>query len=262
MAKQIRNLEGQCVAFTGRTWKPRFELQRIVRRVGGRTTPRFAVTDQTTILVRGSCAVWKYGDYGRKEKRAAELIRRGHPIAVMHELEFQKLVDHHRPACVSDHVGGQPIEWLRSATKEQFRNAASLRGPLDREHSAKGRIEQSFLRYQLFGDFEQSHCCLCGRLLPTSLMVAAHIKPRSECTRRERLDSNNIVFSVCLLGCDALYERGLIGVQNGGRICFSKASSSSMLTHLLKAYSVKKCPAWREGNAQYFRWHLMYRFQG
>jgi len=54
-----------------------------------------------------------------------------------------------------------------------------------------------------------SSCSLCGQLLPVELLVAAHIKPRSECSRRERLDFENIVFGVCVLGCDALYEKGL-----------------------------------------------------
>jgi hypothetical protein len=35
--------------------------------------------------------------------------------------------------------------------------------------------------------------------VPLGLMIAEHIKPRSECSRRERLDAENIVFGVCLL---------------------------------------------------------------
>jgi hypothetical protein len=144
----------------------------------------------------------------------------------------------------------------------QFQEAAAISGPLDREHSAIGRIEQSFLRHQLFGEVEEASCSLCGRRLPISLLVAAHIKPRSECSCRERLDAENVVFSLCLLGCDALYERGLVGVRRGGEICLSEAHDSSILKSFLHAYSRRKCSAWKETTAEYFDWHLMRRFQG
>ena len=56
---------------------------------------------------------------------------------------------------------------------------------------------------------------------------------KSECSRRERLDAEHVVFSLCLLGCDALYERGLVGVRRGGGICLSKANDSSTLKRVL-----------------------------
>jgi hypothetical protein len=65
--------------------------------------------------------------------------------------------------------------------------SCAISGPLDRECSAQGRVEQSFLRKGLFRGAETSSCSLCGQLLPIELLVAAHIKPRSECSRQERL---------------------------------------------------------------------------
>jgi hypothetical protein len=167
-----------------------------------------------------------------------------------------------RPARACDRIAGQPVQWLIGATPSQFQSAAAISGPLDREQSAIGRVEQSFLRRRLFGEVEEATCALCGRRVPLSLLVAAHIKPRSECSRRERLDAEHVVFSLCLLGCDALYERGLIGVRPGGEICLSEAHDSSILKRFLRAYSGRKCPAWKEATAEYFDWHLMRRFQG
>ena len=154
------------------------------------------------------------------------------------------------------------MQWLVGATTRQFQKVAAIGGPLDREHSAIGRVEQGFLRHRLFGEVEEASCSLCGRRLPISLLVAAHIKPRSECSRRERLDAEHVVFSLCLLGCDALYERGLVGVRPGGEICLSEAHDSSILRRLLRSYQRRKCSAWKDATAEYFGWHLMRRFQG
>jgi hypothetical protein len=260
--KHIKTLDDEYVSFTGRAWMPRSEIRKLVRRMGGDTTPRYAVTKETTILVRGSCAIWKYGDFGAKERRAAELVRLGHPIALVHDFEFKNLVEHRRAARVSDRLAGQPAEWLREPTEQRFERVAASAGPLDREFSAKGRTEQAFLRHQLFGAVDAAECCLCGRRLPTSLLVAAHIKPRSECSRRERLDAKNVVFSLCLLGCDVLYERGLVAVRSGGGVRFSKADGGPSLNRILMALAKRRCSAWSETSAQYFDWHLNNRFQG
>ena len=211
--------------------------------------------------MRGESSAWAYGDYGKKERRAAELVRVGRRIALVHEVEFRKLIEEGRPARVSDHLAGQPFDWLRIVTNKQFRKAAAIQGSLDREHSAIGRVEQSFLRRSLFGDSEKWECSLCGRRLPLALLVAAHIKPRSDCSRAERLDARNVVFSLCLLGCDALYERGLVTVAPAGRIRINSVGQSRVVQRVLLQYRSRKCTAWKETNAQYFDWHLKRRFQ-
>ena len=198
MASNLNTLVNQVVAFTGRAWKPRPELRKLVRRLGASVTPRSDVTDQTTVLVRGNCAVWRFGDYGRKELRAAQLLRKGRRIVVVHDFEFRKLVENGRPARASDRISGQPVEWLKAPNVRQFENVAVLSGPLNRESTAHGRVEQGYLRRRLFGEADDGECYLCGRSLPTSLLIAAHIKPRSECSRRERLDADNVVFYASL----------------------------------------------------------------
>ena len=133
MASNLNTLVNQVVAFTGRAWKPRPELRKLVRRLGASVTPRSDVTDQTTVLVRGNCAVWRFGDYGRKELRAAQLLRKGRRIVVVHDFEFRKLVENGRPARASDRISGQPVEWLKAPNVRQFENVAVLSGPLNRE---------------------------------------------------------------------------------------------------------------------------------
>lgn len=147
-------------------------------------------------------------------------------------------------------------------SENSYNKLVKISGELDYEHTARGRKEQGYLRKFLFGRSEVAACALCGRRLPTSLMVAAHIKPRSECSRKERLDAANIVFAVCLLGCDALYERGLISVDCSGKIRIATQFGSSVLTKTLRTYHSTKSPAWKEENAKYFGWHFDQRFQG
>jgi len=125
-----------------------------------------------------------------------------------------------------------------------------------------GRVEQSYLRHSLFGEVEHAVCSLCGRHLPIGLLVAAHAKPRSECSRHERLDARHVVFGVCLLGCDALYERGFVGVREKGGIVLTGAHSAPALKAALRILRGRHCQAWNLATAKYFEWHLSRRFQG
>ena len=257
--KWLTTVGGHRIAVTGRTWCTQAELLRRARRLGGKGNGR--VTKDTSVLVRGISGVWAYGVYGRKEKRVADLIREGRPISIVHDSEFRKLLDGGR-ARVCDRIAGEPVQWLSQVTKRQFQRVARLEGPLDREHSALGRVEQSFLRRVLFGSVKESICSLCGRLLPTTLLVAAHIKPRSECTEDERRDVEHIVFSLCVLGCDALYERGFVSVLPEGEVCTSVADRSRTFKAILRGFCGKRCVAWKESTAHYFEWHATRRFLG
>lgn len=262
MTSWLRNIRGEHIAFTGKAWLSRHELQRIVRRKGGVPSAGAEVTGATTVLVRGDSSVWAFGEYGTKERKAAELVRKGQSISLVHDSEFRKLLAGGRPARIADRIAGDPVQWLAMPTKRRFNRAASISGPLDREHTVLGRVEQSYLRHILFGQSGHAGCSLCGRVLPVGLLVAAHIKPRSECSRRERLDVKNIVFGVCLLGCDALYERGLVGVRERGRILVSAAPTSRAVTAALRGLRGRSCDAWNLACAGYFRWHWLRRFQG
>jgi hypothetical protein len=259
MTRWLTSLEGQRIALTGKAWRSRKEL---IRQLRGRATPEGRLTTDTTLLVRGSSENWAYKDFGRKEKRAARLLLGGQRIWVVDDFEFRKLLENGQRARLSDRIAGQPVQWLANVTERQFQAAAAFEVPLDPEHSTRGRVEQSFLRRYLFGEVEESSCSLCGRRLPQGLLIAAHIKPRSECSRRERLDVGNVVFGVCLLGCDALYERGFLTVLPEGQICPSGVDGSQEFKKILQEFRGKQCPAWKGSNADYFAWHASRKFQG
>lgn len=78
----------------------------------------------------------------------------------------------------------------------------------------KRRREQGVLQDWLFNDKDQESCAICGNTYSVKTLVTAHKKKRSQCHEAERLDPN-IVMPVCVMGCDYLYEKQHIYVENG-----------------------------------------------
>ncbi|GLZ37630.1 hypothetical protein [Actinokineospora sp. NBRC 105648] len=79
------------------------------------------------------------------------------------------------------------------------------------------RREQKWLRRQVFGEAPAIPCSLCHRELPVSLLRLAHIKRRADATPVERLNAANTM-PACTLGCDELFERGYLLVDEQGQI--------------------------------------------
>jgi hypothetical protein len=126
----------------------------------------------------------------------------------------------------------------------------------DRQVLARVRKEQAYLRGRLFGKETESTCCMCGTTLPVALLVAAHIKKRAKCTKAEMNDSSNIVASMCVLGCDALYERGFVSVSERGRIVRTIGAPSTKASRRAVARICQKsCSDWRPETASYFQYH-------
>jgi hypothetical protein len=132
---------------------------------------------------------------------------------------------------------------------------ASLEGELDLPSTTRRRKEQAFLKSKLFGKSTVSECCICGCTLPTAFLVTAHIKKRSVCNIEERKDFRNIVAPMCKLGCDEMYERGYIYIDEG----IVRLNESHLLTDDLKVACANlignSCSSWRTGTEGYFRWH-------
>jgi predicted restriction endonuclease len=136
-------------------------------------------------------------------------------------------------------------------------------GELVREAVRKARGEQDALRKKLFPD-TTARCELCGRDLPTELLVAAHIKKRQHCTDNERR-SMEVVMAACRLGCDELYERGLITVADDGSISISPqvASWTSVEDYVKERLANRTVANWHEGQRPvFYRWHRTHTFRG
>jgi HNH endonuclease len=262
--KTLSSLRGRHVSATGKCWITRKQLSRKVRSLDGQLIPGGNVNQLTDVLVRGTSSQWAHGEYGLKEEHAAALIQSGQKIAIVDDYEFRKLVDGGGPARCSDRVAGQPVEWVTPPPSvKEYDRISSIKGPLDREYTVNGRTEQAYLRSRLFKGQKFFHCALCGIPLPIELLIAAHVKPRSECTLREKRDVKNIAFALCLLGCDALYERGLVSIDNRGRaVTASLKGLPAKLRETLRRLKGRRCNAWNENTMPYFQWHYERRFRG
>lgn len=84
----------------------------------------------------------------------------------------------------------------------------------DENCEATRRKEHSILQAWLFDGKVTERCALCGDQFHIGALITAHKKKRANCTTAERLDPH-IVMPACALGCDFLYERGYVYVQDG-----------------------------------------------
>ncbi len=130
---------------------------------------------------------------------------------------------------------------------------------IDLPSSSKSRQESQLFRKFLFGKTRTQICDICSKELPTRLLVAAHIKPRADCTEKEKRDLN-VIFRACKLGCDELFERSYLIVDAEGKIAGTENLDKS--TTALKEYALpllgKTCIAFNEFNKDYFGWRENY----
>ena len=118
--------------------------------------------------------------------------------------------------------------------------------------SAQNRREQAILRTLLFRGSVLSTCALCHRELPTSLLVAAHIKPRTDCLDEERKDPN-VVMPVCKIGCDDFFEKGYITIDDAGTVRINNTKQMSVdLRQILTGIEGNRCFNFNEATSAYF----------
>lgn len=117
------------------------------------------------------------------------------------------------------------------------------------------RSEQAALRGHLLAGATHGTCDLCGRDLPSELLVAAHIVPRQRLTDDERRELSRIAMLACTLGCDALFEHGYIAVDTTGTVRdFTGAGSLDASVHA-KDIAGLRCNAHTPATAGRFAEH-------
>lgn len=119
--------------------------------------------------------------------------------------------------------------------------------------TALRRAEQRYLRQSLLARFG-NQCAICGRVLPEKLLIAAHIKLRSESNEADRLDFEAAAMLACSLGCDALFELGYITVGTDGRVKPTSTYDPS-LEPVLNSLSGAPCLAFSDATAVNFQFH-------
>lgn len=111
-------------------------------------------------------------------------------------------------------VPSSPEESASAAAFPDDVRQALLRDGTDEPAIVSRRRDQRTIRQYLLAGAKQAACVVCGSELPVEFLIAAHLLPRSECTEHERLDISNLAL-MCSLGCDALFEEGVISIERG-----------------------------------------------
>lgn len=183
-------------------------------------------------------------DWGRGPVTATGSVRNGYffPLERPGALELLQLSDLEIVSAADD--GDTDLAEL----PEHF-----VGGPSDRLALVAVRAEQRFLRKQQLRRWGNL-CSLCGRQLPEELLVGAHIKPRKACSENERMDTRNVSMLACLLGCDALFERGYIVVSERGTI-ERGGRNFERISDRLSDVVGRECSAFSEESRHYFTWH-------
>jgi hypothetical protein len=142
------------------------------------------------------------------------------------------------------------------ARRRAIQQARDFAGEIDTTAERKVRREQRLLRKAL-GLGKGSHtCALCGRTYPDRLLVAAHIKKRSDCTDQEKVDIPAVAMIACALGCDALFEHGYIVVNSEGLIESTiRSDGDSHLSEMVEMLQGRRVTDLNIESAPYFDWH-------
>ena len=143
---------------------------------------------------------------------------------------------------------------------EELAEVEAFEGVLERTARQVVRGEQAAVRRLLLGGGGRGVCFFCQREMSADFLVGAHIKRRSACSDLEKRDLANVAMLNCRFGCDELYERGLIGVDEHGTVLRSPDLSDLVAASYATAHIVDSVgvPPESEG---YFAWHLSHTFR-
>lgn len=144
---------------------------------------------------------------------------------------------------------------LTETKNEYLKNVNKLMSleKTDHEILSYRRKEQQALRKLLFKNKFNDYCALCNNLYPIKFLVTAHIKKRTKCSEEERKDIN-VVTPMCKFGCDEVFEKGLIYVQNG--ILYSRDNQTNItVKNYIKKIVGNNVKYYNNANKKYFDYH-------
>lgn len=169
---------------------------------------------------------------------------RGRFLSVLSEKDGLALLselDLPAPSDAADSLFGRLDEWDGGDT-DQVSLGSVLR-------------EQANLRRHLLYSRPIAPCAICREERPARLLVAAHIKPRSECSEEERKDFRSVAMLACSLGCDALFGWGYIYVDFDGKVRRGITAETSDVRDAVDLLVGKVCSAYNEDTAPNFKAH-------
>lgn len=147
-------------------------------------------------------------------------------------------------------------------TQDEEAAVAAFGGELERTAQRAQRGEQAALKRRLLQG-STGQCALCGRMLPGTFLIAAHIKKRAMCSDGEKRDLANIAMLACTFGCDAVYEHGYVTVAPGGIIQVSPlATEIPEVAAYIQERLVSQTVSWWTPNREpYYLWHRAHTFK-
>lgn len=133
----------------------------------------------------------------------------------------------------------------------------NLLAATDRAAEVLLRLEHHTLQNILFGKGEVFKCAFCGDFYPRGVMAAAHIKKRSECSEEERRDFN-VIIPACKFGCDELFEKGYIAVEDGMIRQVRRSPSSPKLEEQIERLTGRPTAYFTPATKRYFDDHYSF----
>ena len=142
---------------------------------------------------------------------------------------------------------------LPDIDEEEYEKASIELDELNKKVQTNVRLEQGYLRKKIFNYKTTSNCSICDKELNIEFLVCAHIKKRSKCDDNEKRNINNVT-PMCKFGCDELFERGYIVVEEG-KIKVMKNNNTDFVNNYLEKLDGKTCAIYSEHNDIFFKWH-------
>lgn len=164
------------------------------------------------------------------------------------------VLDSIKSKLVFDEFGLESSTYIAPIDDKEYDDIAMSIPETEQLFISKRRLEQGFLRKRLFGNKTDSTCSCCNKSYPISMLWCSHIKKRSKCNDDEKRDYN-VVLPMCRFGCDELFEKGFIGVDESGVIIEIKKTTNENVKDYTSSIIGNKCTGFNNKNSKYFEWH-------
>lgn len=168
------------------------------------------------------------------------------------------VLDEEKSNNILEEFGLESSVYIQSIDKENYsKNVLPFLDKTEKEFVSKRRLEQGYLRKVLFKNKSTIECSCCGKNFPISFVWCSHIKKRNFCSLDEKNDIN-VVIPMCKFGCDDLFEKGFISVNNEGEIVQIKKVQNHNIKKYINGIINNRVINFNEQNSKYFNWHYKY----
>jgi hypothetical protein len=168
------------------------------------------------------------------------------------------VLDEEKSNSILEEFGLESSVYIQTINKENYsENVLPFLDKTEKEFVSKRRLEQGYLRKVLFKNKSTIECSCCGKNFPVSFVWCSHIKKRNFCSLDEKNDIN-VVTPMCKFGCDDLFEKGFISVNNEGKIVQIKEVQNDNIEKYINGIINNRVINFSEKNSKYFNWHYEY----